>query len=494
MTKKLSLVSVLLTAALTACGGGGGTAPAPAPAPSPATGAALDLAKTMLSGYDTSLATAIPTTGASATVLTDGCSLNNGFSKALAITDYDADTNRVASRQYEIGSTRTGVTVLADRSTTNADGTGRREIDVAYAINYTDGTKDEKTTQTLISGSSSGSKMADGTACTTPDNKTEFRFFGNRKVVNTFVTASNERQFHTALATGVSDASATFNRYVTLGVRDPANVATYATISGPGFGTTAGVTNTFKLVSPRLLRSAPEFAGKPGNFVDWRDNDSFRVCRTSTAAYAYADTADCVTNGATSNNYGSFAQLDPSVQDTSFNAIGIVAGGVYTMKVYAGDGWKTVNGQDGVTPIATYATTLENLPMSTVALAGTLAAPANKFAVINSTTNVSQVATAVRTKVAISVPFTWISPGVMPDGRAIALNTLFSFENGSTTAAGFYPATRQINLTYPASTATSATLNIPAPVPVLLTPNYGEVTFEYSNRNGNFIRNLFYIN
>jgi hypothetical protein len=492
MKKNLALISILFTAALAACGGGGGSSsPAPAPAPTPATGAALDLAKATLSAYDTSLATSIPATGAAASALTDACSLNNGFSKALAIADYDADTTRVSSRQFEIGSSRTGISVLADRNITNADGTSRREIDVQYAVNYTDGTKDEKTTQTLISGSSSGSTMADGVVCTTPENKTELRFFGNRKVVNTFASASNEKIISTALTTGVTNASPTYNRFVTLGVRDPANVATYATVSGPGLGTTAGVPNTFKLVSPRLLRSAPEFAGKVGNYIDWKDNDNFRVCRTSTGGYAFADTADCVLNGATSNTYGSFGLVDPSLQDANFNALGLVAGGVYTVKVYSGNGWKTINGQAGVTPIATYATTLENLPMSTVDLAGTLAAPANKFAVVNSTTTQAQVATAVRNKAAISIPFTWTRPGAMPDGRATALSALWSFENGPTTAAGFYPATRQINLTYPASTATSATLNVPVPVPALLTPNYGEAAFEYSNRNGNFIRNIF---
>ncbi len=128
--------------------------------------------------------------------------MNNGFSKALGIADYDADPLRVASRQFDIGSTRSNITVLADRPSTNADGTTRRELDVEYVINYTDGTKLEKATQTLISGSSSGSTMADKSVCAVAENKTEWRFFGNRKVVNTFVNATNERKERALLATG----------------------------------------------------------------------------------------------------------------------------------------------------------------------------------------------------------------------------------------------------------------------------------------------------
>ncbi len=498
--KKLSVLSFLCAATLLACGGGGSGSPAPAPAPAStaATGPALDLAKVFFAAYDASLTASIPASGATALAMTDGCSLSNGSSKALIVADYDADTLRVASRQYEIGSTRTGFMVNADRASTNADGSTRREIDVQYVINYTDGTKDEVATQTLISGSSSGATMADGSACATPDNKADLRFYGNRKIVNTFVNATNERLDRTVLATGAAQSPAVvYNRFISLVVRDPAKVATYATITGPGIKVN-GVDAALKLISPRLLRDAPELANKLGHVVDWKDADAFSVCRSAPVGtatvgnYAAAETADCVAQGASGTGLGSFNQTDPSVQDTNFIALGILEGGLYTVKVYAGDGWKTVNGQAGVTPLATYTTKLQHLPMSTVALAGTLALPANKFPLITSSSmTATQVATAILAKTAFSVDLTWSLPGAMPDGRATGLALLSAFETGkanNTNAA--YPTSRQFSPSYPASKAVAATLNVPAAPAVMVTPTYGEAKLEYSNRNGNFINSL----
>ena len=489
---------------------------------------ALTLAKAFFASYDASLATAIPASGATAAALTDGCSLHNGYSKALGVSDYDADTLRVASRQFDIGSIRSAITVTDDRTITNPNNTVRREIDVQYVIDYRDGTKDEKATQTLITGSSAGSTLADGSACAASQDSADLRFFGNRKIANTFVNASNEREERYQLATGLVIAPKLFyNRYITLGVRDPAKIATYATISGPGLTSAPGVPATFKMVSPRLLRDDPLFAGKVGNFVDWRDTDTFRICRTPTGGLAAADVADCVTNGAATDRFGHFGATDPLVQDTAFNALGITAGGVYTVKLYAGTGWKTVNGQAAETPIATYTRTLENLPMSTVTLAATMggggsaSAPATgvsspipgasaptpvasaptpvasaplppnfpKF--VTSSMTVLDIATNVRNKTAFSTDLTWIAPVAMPDGRKTGLNLLYSFEQGrASSGATFNPASRQFSPSYPASTATAATLNVPAPVPALVSPTYFEAALEYTNRNGNYIKSV----
>lgn len=491
LVKNLAISAVCL-AVLTACGGGGGGNTQPTPTSNASTELALTLAKTFLGSYDASLATSIPASGATALVLTDGCSLNNGTSKALAVSDYDADTLRVASRQYDIGSIRSAIAVTAERTTTNANNTVRREIDVQYVIDYLDGTKDEKATQTLITGSSAGSTLADGSACAALQDTAALRFFGNRKIANTFINASNERLQRSLLASGL-DATPplTYSRYITLGVRDPAKIATYATISGPGLTSAPGVPVTFKMVSPRLLRDDLLFAGKNGNFVDWRDTDTFRVCRTSTGGFAAADVADCVANGATGASWGSFGIVDPSVQDSNFNALGVTAGGVYTVKLYAGTGWKTVNGQAAETPIATYTSKLESLPMSTVALAGTMAAPVNKFPeLLTSTVTLTDIATNVRNKTGFATDLTWAAPGVLPDGRKTGLNALYSFEQGRATAGTAFPASRQSTPSYPASTALAATFNVPAAVPALVLPTYFEAGLEYTNRSGNFIRNL----
>ena len=493
--KNLALSAVCL-AVLTACGGGGGGTTQPTPASGPtstaSTGVALTLAKAFLGSYDTSLATAIPATGATALALTDGCSLNNGASKALAVSDYDADSLRVASRQFEVGSVRSAISVTADRTIANANNTVRREIDVQYVIDYADGTRDEKATQTLITGSSAGSTLADGSACAASQDSADLRFFGNRKIANTFVNASNDKTDHLLLASGLAATPAiTYSRYITLGVRDPSKVATYATVSGPGLTSAPGVPATFKMISPRLLRDDPLFAGKLGNFVDWRDTDTFQVCRSSTGTFAAEEVADCVTNGAAGSLWGSFGLTDPSAQDAAFNSINLAAGGVYTVKLYAGIGWKTVNGQATETPIASYTSTLENLPMSTVALASTVAVP-GKFPAFNtSSVTPPNVASNVRNKTAFSTDLTWFAPGVLPDARKAGLSSLLSFEQGRASAGtAFNPASRQVTLSFPASTALLATFNVPAPVPALVTPLYFQASLEYSNRNGNFIRNL----
>lgn len=499
-------ISGLCLAVLTACGGGGDddvtqpspiAAPVPAPAPAPvptstaSTEPALPLVRALLASYDASLATSIPASGATANAFNDGCALNNGTSQAQGVSEYDADPLRVASRQFEIGSTRSDVTVTAERTTTNPDNTVRREIDVKYVVNYADGTKNESATQTLVTGSSAGSTLADGSACTTPQDTASVRFLGNKRVAQTFVNASNEKYERFLLSSGLKNTPpVTYNRFITLGVRDPAKIATYATISGPGLTSTPGVPASFKLVSPRLLRDDPLFAGKNGNFVDWRDTDIFRVCRTSTGSFAAADVADCVTHGATGSTWGSFNSTDPAAQDAAFDALGVTAGGVYTVNLYSGAGWKTVNGQASETPIASYTTTLGNLPMSTVALAGTAAVPANMYPeFLTSSLTLPDIAANLRNKAAFSTDLTWAAPKALINGKTASLSSLYTFEQGRATAGpAFNPASRQVTLSYPASTALAATLNVPAPVPALVTPTYVEAVLEYANRNGNFIR------
>ncbi len=130
--------------------------------------------------------------------------------------------------------------------------------------------------------------------------------------------------------------------------------------------------------------------------------------------------------------------------------------------------------------------------MSAAALAGTLAVPVNKYpSVLTSSKTAAEVATALRAKLAVAADLTWSKPGALPDARATGLSTIWSFERGRASAGtAFNPASRQFNPAYPLSTATSATLNVPAAVPALVTPTYVEAGLEYSNRNGNFVRTL----
>ena len=423
--------------------------------------------------------------------------MNNGFSKALGIAGYDADPLRVASRQFDIGSTRTNVTVLADRATTNADGTTRRELDVQYAVNYMDGSKDEVATQTLISGSSSGATMADKAVCAVAENKADWRFFGNRKVVNTSVNANNLRTSRVALATGLPLApQVVYSKYIHLNVIDPAGVATYAIVTGPGLSlTTTGQAGSLKYISPRLLRSATEFAGKRGNFVDWKDTDAFRSCSNAAGTgSASAELANCTVDGSTGgNSWGSFNQTNMATMDSFFSSLNINAGAVYTFAIYGDDGWKTVNGQAGKTPIATYTSTLEAVPFSGATLAGT--GPATDlFPKLLTTGGVTeaQFAAAILAKSALSVAATWSAPAAMPDSRALALGSHNYYEQGRAGAGpAFNPASRQSYANYAGPTATAGTFAKPASVSALVTPTYGELSLNYGNRNGNGVFSVY---
>lgn len=83
-----------------------------------------------------------------------------------------------------------------------------------------------------------------------------------------------------------------------------------------------------------------------------------------------ASIANCQTQGAVSNAFG-FATATPSAAaDTTFLSGGWVAGGWYRFDVYDDDGWKTVNGQAGRMPIATYWDRLISLGSTFVEIAG----------------------------------------------------------------------------------------------------------------------------
>ena len=236
-----------------------------------------------------------------------------------------------------------------------------------------------------------------------------------------------------------------------------------------------------------MLRTAPELAGKPGNVVDWRDIDSWRICQTAVGNAAAAETADCVANGASIVPiWGSHSNASGAALDTSFAALNIKAGDAYTIAVYNDDGWKTVNGQLGKTPIATYTNVLRALPFSAATLAGT-GVTADLFARVSSSTKTAaEIATAVRGKAAISTDWTWSAPGAMPDGRATQLGDTYVFEQGNANANGTaFPRSRQILFSYPGPQATAAKLNIPVPVPALILPTFALCELEYNNRNGN---------
>jgi len=237
-----------------------------------------------------------------------------------------------------------------------------------------------------------------------------------------------------------------------------------------------------KLVSPRLLATAPEFAGKPGNSLDPVPEDAFRICWTAgSAGLADAAVADCTQNGAEINAVR-VQNTDAAALDRAFAALGFAAGGTYTLQVYADDGWKTVNGQAGKTPIATYQARLAALPESAAALAtGTTA---NYPDVTLSLTPV-QLATALRTKAAAALQATVVKPAKA--STPLRLESGYLFEQGRVSAAAAYPNIRVNRSTYPASNATPYSANIGVPPQKLEVPTLAELGVTYSDLRGRSI-------
>lgn len=355
--------------ALAACGGGddnGATpapapapsptpapapAPAPTPAPAPALPATADLIPQYVAAVNAVTATAVPATGAERYPLRDTCYLHNGRTKAFVIAEWDAEPVQARiDDAYLVGRTIGNVQVLAEREVNNSDGSARREVDISYDDTYQDGTRAIGQTDTLIVGSSQDS-------CDTPQTGNALRTFGNRFIVGAAVHSRNRVTLTRQLANGnpATSNATVLGRDIVFTVTDASQKATYVVVSW----TAAGKPRSLKFLSPRISRNAPEMQGLPGT-ANYLDIDRFRNCYTSSGE-AEATTADCTKLGVQNYYWGSTA--------TDFTAAGLAAadtrfanwdGSEFTFQVYADDGWKTVNGQQGKTPIATYTVPLKN--------------------------------------------------------------------------------------------------------------------------------------
>ncbi len=487
---------------------------------------ALDAAKQFLADYDAQRATALPATATASFASLDTCYLSGGSTKGSLISEFNADTAlAISSNQAFVGATRNNAVVTAERNTTNADGSTRREIDIQFQVNYVDGSVDRGPVETLISGSSSGS-------CATPQNSAALRFFGDRRLVGVGMQGRitrNANFYRTTTTIAVSTAPVlsyptttvtnavagsstlayvvpagapfvftpvSYRRDVVFGIRDPGNNATYAIVTGPGSFNVSGVQTLFsvKMLSPRILRDNALLAGKLGNFTNWRDDDTFRLCRSNTAGNVIgAAAADCTAFGAAGNNVG--ANRNPSVTslteaqaDATFDSFGFQAG-TYTFAIYNDDGWTTVNGQAGKTPVATYAVKLDKLPYS-FAQMGTTDPSTDKFPRAT-TTSFTPTAIANALQLSVATPFigTWIAP-VSPDADLWRLiNTGEYFEGAKTTNApgAAFPAMRFFNAGYPGSTALTGPFAVSARPADIAAKTYSEFSLTYTNRNNSRI-------
>lgn len=401
-------------------------------------------------------ATALPPNGTARMALTDGCWASNGRTRANFIVDYDANLAAYLKRDaYLVGRRIENIQVLGLRNLVNADGSARREIDVQWDVVYTDGTKAVGDRNVLISGSSAGTAR-----CTTPQVGSTLRALGNQQLLQTDLRANNLREERYAIANGAAvTPQVRVRREIQFQISDPMGNATHVVMTGPGpTNTIAGTRYPFsmKFLSPRVLRSAPELLGKPGNFLNWADDDGFRNCRMADGSVPVAPIVDCIANGATSNTWGiGYTDTPNAAADSSFEAQGWVAGGVYRFDVYNDDGWKSVNGHASRAPIATYYAELDRLPYRFTELT---AADLPRIT-IGGGLSPAQVAANAVSATPVPLTLSWTRPALSPQQRQMQLFMIWEFHQGPKTgnASGvFNPAYRTLNRIYPGSTATSS--------------------------------------
>ncbi len=392
-TRLLTLAALSASLLLSACGGGSSgdaaapdspsnptpTNPTPTnPTPTPTTPnhntaqTALQAATQYLNEIDKQR-DSIPTVANATTYFAneDSCYLSDGRSKAFNIANTDGDLAAFRARNaFQVGSRRSNIQITGDEVTANPDGSTRRRVSFSYLITYADGSTDS-TRDTIISGSSQGT-------CASSTDTKNWRVLGNQRIAEVSLRSRNEYRETLDRTTG-ADINTRFSREVQMFVNDPANIADYAIVSAPTLISLNGggrATLTYKLLSPRILRSAPELAGKRGNITNAGERDAFSICLIGTnGSYGLANTADCVGSGANGTGLSrnltipagspSLALNDQRIldADAAFNSTwGFSQGLTFTFALYKDDGWKTVNGQAGKTPVVTYTAVLNALP------------------------------------------------------------------------------------------------------------------------------------
>lgn len=455
--------------------------------------ATVDEVKAFMASFDASYANAVPANGALAFSFNDACYLSNGRDRAWLTADFDANPAETrASEAFRVGAKRSNIQVVALRNRINADGSSRREIDIQYDIVYKDGSSTLAVNETLLSGSSSGTP-----GCNTAQTATTLRFFGSQRRVAFSLQARASREERYAIATGVAlSPSVRYRRDIRISVSDPLGNATYVVVSGPGPAATingVSVPWSWKMVSPRLMRAAPEFAGKTGNYTNFLDDDGFRYCGISGTGTPVASASDCLTFGAPGDNWGfGYTSTPDANADKGFTDQGWVAGGVYKLDVYNDDGWKTVNGHAGKTPIATYYETLKTLPRTFVEMAGS-GPTTDSFARLNLG---ALGATGVRNNGVSATPapinLSWNPQPSLSTTQPFRLLQGWEYLEGPKTGVvspATWPRLRQLSRTYPGPTATSFANWPVAPLPAgTANRSYFEYMLFHGDRNQGVIQ------
>ncbi len=440
---------------------------------------------------DALYATGMPASGAARMALADACFLGDGRSKAWLISDTDANLQDFQQRLgFQVGRRTQNLQVLALRQSTNPNGSQRREVDLQFDLRFIDGSVEEGVKTTFVQGSSQGTP-----GCNTAQVSSSWRPLGNQQLVQAAVRARIYRDQRYSLATGaVLSPAINYRREIQWRVSDSSGIAKYVIVSGQGPASTVNGTSVafgLKLLSPQVSRSAPEMLGKSGNYVNWKDDDSFLVCRSASSSAPVPQLADCT--GAGTNNgadFGWTTSTPNAAADKGFADQGWAAGTVFRFDVYNDDGWKTVNGQAGKTPIATYYDTLVALPYTFVELVGD-GGNFEKFPRLNfgNMTPAGLSANALSATPAAVAGMSWTTLPTGADGVRLSLYQGWDFQQGALVGnAGttFNPALRTLTPVYPTS-ASSTSLSVPvsAKLPNQLSKTYVEHALLFTTRDFN---------
>lgn len=458
--------------ALTACGGGGGGEEPPAPPP-PTPPTTQELVQKYVQATQDLTAKKLPATGAERFALLDACYLGQGSTKANLVAGWDATTQ--ANTAYQVDRSISNVQIVNERKTTNADGSARHEVDISFDEKYTDGTTATGQTETLVGGSTSGT-------CAAPQNAADLRALGNQRIVNVQLVSRNINYAFHKLSDGSPTGAQRVRREVRLRVADPASKATYAVASWAG----ASGPMSAKLLSPRIARDAPEMQGKRGN-ATYADSDYFRICGSESGFTTLnAATAHCTQFGVASENWGSSANTPYTAEkladaDKNFASWAPGTQTEVTFQIYADDGWKTVNGQQGKTPIATYKTTLRN---SSYTLAEMAAAPAAYPVLTGSSLSNAAIVAAAKGSGG-STTLSWTAAQPPAGGLPLVASDVNFFRQGpSTTGSGGFPLVRGLASVALPKGATSVALPIGGTPEGASATNYAEWGLTYVDRNG----------
>ena len=453
----------------------------------------------LLNRRDQLWATSVPS-AETALSLADACYLDQGRNAAELTTAAATDTQRPVREAHRVGSLSGNTRIISDTTTTNSDGSRRRTLSVVTDISYTDGTQAKEVAHQLISGSSFGT-------CATPQNDSTWRLLGDQQLAAITIEPRTQRYESFNLSTGARTGSGA-QRLFTFNIRDHRHQFTYAVVSGPGPEASASgrsVPFALKLLSPRVQRDDPLFAGKTGNFNNWLDSDTFRICRTDASSAPNAMVADCGRVGARGTGYGTAWTVETPAQgsstaavalsmDSSFNALGL--GGTYTVALYADDGWKTVNGHANKTPVATYSVTQNRLPypFASLALGGDLLGKLPSFdGLFNGQAYGGATFNALTAGQSQTFSTSSLKAPIAPDGAKYASRLNWHYFDGPLTDninGRYYPGSRFNNFTYVASGITQFSRPIDGKPSTLGRIGYMEMAVEYVDRNGHSLSHL----